>query len=157
MHDELFGHIEYDLRWLGECSWPIFGDRVITTLSIPCDEGDEIQTVQREAFAAFNAQKDVLCARAEDAILAYYRKICPEYRARFGSAFADQWAPEACTISDVGRLATPTELIIQQSFTDPAKRIIGLLFDCSWDPSSGLAVKFVDERISEVGTQDIVI
>jgi hypothetical protein len=48
-------------------------------------------------------------------------------------------------------------MIIQRSFTDPRERVVGLLFDCSWDVSLGLAVKFINEHLSEVGTQDIVL
>lgn len=157
VNDNQFGNLEYNLGWIGKCSWPIFGRWVVTPLSIPCDEADEIEPAQRAAFAAFELQKDAICASAEEAIFSYCREILPEYRARFGPELADQWAPEVDTLSDVGRLVTPKEIIIQQSFTDPPERVVGLLFDCSWDSSLGLAVKFVDERFSEIGTQDIVL
>ncbi|WP_407665834.1 DUF6985 domain-containing protein [Mycolicibacterium aubagnense] len=35
--------------------------------------------------------------------------------------------------------------------------MIGLLFDCTWEPELGVAVKFVDETVAEVGPQDIVL
>ncbi|WP_424632017.1 DUF6985 domain-containing protein [Bradyrhizobium sp. SYSU BS000235] len=157
MIDELFGDIEYDFQWMGKCVLPIFGKRVAIALSIPCDEASEIEVAQREAFATFQEHKGTLCRLAEEAIFEYYLRILPECRARFGPEFADQWAPEVGTLSDVGRLVTLTEMIIQRSFTDPRERVVGLLFDCSWDVSLGLAVKFINEHLSEVGTQDIVL
>jgi len=157
VNDELFGDIEYNHMWVGRCPWPIFESVVVTPLSIPCDEADEIEPVQRAAFAAFQQGKDSLCAQAEKAIFNYYREISPEYQARFGPELAAQRVPDVQIPSDLGQLVTPTEVIIQQSFADPPERIVGLLFDCSWDPSLGLAVKFVNELVSEVGTQDIVL
>ncbi|WP_425557580.1 DUF6985 domain-containing protein [Herbaspirillum huttiense] len=35
--------------------------------------------------------------------------------------------------------------------------MVGVLFQCTWEPELGLAVKFVNEEVEEVGTQDIVL
>jgi hypothetical protein len=157
VNDALFGTIENNgFGWLGECSWSVFGQPVTTRLFIPCDER-EIGVSQREAFALFEQQKSALCNSAADAIFSYYQQVVPEYRARLGSSFADGQAPEISSKGELARLVTPTELIVQESFAEPTERVIGLLFDCTWDTSLGLAVKFVDEKLSGVGPQDIVL
>ncbi|KQN40496.1 hypothetical protein ASG37_01455 [Sphingomonas sp. Leaf407] len=129
----------------------------VTRLVIPCDEGAEISAVQREAYAAFKQHKAKMCKAAEDAIFSQYRKNLPDLRARFGGQFADQWSPEMASAEDLTRVLTPSELIIQESFGSPSERVVGLLFDCVWEPSLGFAAKFVDERLCGVGTQDIVL
>jgi hypothetical protein len=98
-----------------------------------------------------------MCNAAENAIFAYYRENLPDLRSRFGPQLADQWAPEITSSEDLSRLVTPSEVIIQEAFEKPPERIVGLLFDCTWEPSLGLAVKFVGERLNGVGTQDIVL
>lgn len=157
MRDALFGDIEYQSGWVGQCAWAFLGSVADTRLIIPCDEGADISAGQREAYAAFEQQKAEMCHSAEHAIFAYYRANLPELRARFGAQFADQWAPEIESANDLSRLVTPSELIIQESFEEPPERVIGLMFACTWEPSLGLAVKFVDERLNRVGTQDIVL
>lgn len=157
MNDELFGEIKYDFGWVGKCSWPIFGNVVATSLAIPCAESAEIQDYQREAFSAFDKLKGSLCAAAEERIFEYYCEIMPELRLRFGPQFADQWAPKIGSLNEMRHLVCPTEVIVQQSFTNPPQRVVGLLFNCSWDTSLGLAVKFINEQLSEVGPQDIVL
>ena len=157
MKDVLFGELEYDVGWRGHCAWPFFGIVAVTHLVIPCEENSEISPVQRAAFAAFEQHKTAMSKIAEDAIFAYYRKDLTEMRLRFGSEFADQWAPEVEKAEDLSQLVTPTEVIIQEPFNEPSERVVGLLFECTWEKSLGLAVKFVDERLSGVGTQDIVI
>lgn len=158
MRDALFGDIEYDgFGWTGECSLPIFGEDAVARLFVPCDETREIEASQNLAFAEFQNRKSATCKLAEAAIFSYYQEIAPDYRVRFGPTFADQWAPEISSADELTRLVTLTELIVQQSYATPPERIIGLIFDCTWDQSLGLAVKFVDEQLSEVGTQDIVL
>ncbi len=157
MKDALLGEIEYEFGWIGRCTLPFLGSIASTRLMIPCDEGCEISMVQREAYAAFKQQKVQMCEVAEDAIFAHYRKCLPDLRNRFGLQFADQWAPEVSNATDLSRLVRPTNVVIQQSFSEPSERVIGFLFDCTWEPTLGLAVKFVDERLSDVGTQDIVL
>ncbi|HEX7850405.1 MAG TPA: hypothetical protein VF485_11805 [Sphingomonas sp.] len=157
MRDALFGDIEYEFGWVGQCAWPFLGVVSVTRLIIPCDEGAEISAGQRLAYAAFEQRKAEMCNAAENAIFAYYRENLSDLRARFGPQFADQWAPEIASAEDLSRLVTASEVIIQESFRKPPERVVGLLFDCAWEPSLGLAVKFVDERLNDVGTQDIVL
>lgn len=157
MRDALFGDIEYDFGWVGRCAWPFLGVVAHTRLTIPCDDDAEISADQREAYAAFEQRKAEMCNSAENAIFAYYRENLADLRVRFGAQFADQWSPEIASTEDLSRLLTPSEVIIQESSSTLPERIVGLLFDCTWEPNLGLAVKFVDERLSAVGTQDIVL
>ena len=157
MRDVLFGDIDYEFVWVGQCAWPFLGVVAGTRMIIPCDEGAEISATQREAYAAFEQHKAKMCNAAEEAIFASYRENLPDLRARFGPEFADQLAPEIASAVDLLRLVRPSEVIIQESFGKPHERVVGLLFDCTWEPSLGLAVKFVDEQLNGVGTQDIVL
>jgi hypothetical protein len=157
VNDALFGDLEYEFGWVGQCEWPFLGDLAHTRLIIPCEEHADISAAQRQAYAAFEQCKVEMTDTARDAIFAYYRENLPDLRARFGPQFADQCAPEIASAKDLSHLVTPSEVIIQESFGKPPERVVGLLFDCTWEPSLGLAVKFVDERLSGVGTQDIVL
>ena len=89
-------------------------------------------------------------------IFDYYLDNVEEYREKLGPEFADEMAPNIDGLDQLVPLIKPTELIVQQSFSS-GDRIVGLLFTCSWEPELGLAVKFVNELIEEVGTQDIVL
>jgi hypothetical protein len=156
MDDITFGNLTYEDGWVGAYSYVFFGDTVTVKLFVPCDEGDDIENAQRAAFTRFDTAKSRLVSQAQHAIYEYYLSIVDEYRERLGSEFADTRAPILSAEDDIRKLVTPTELIVQQSL-GTEERVIGLLFDCSWEPSLGLAVKFVDETIDEAGTQDIVL
>lgn len=41
--------------------------------------------------------------------------------------------------------------------TKPDMREIGFLGECSWEPEHGLGIRFINEIITEVGFQDILL
>ncbi len=156
LKDSILGDLSYEYGWTRPYSCIFLGKKVSVNLAISCDEGDEIEYSQREAFLRFDEKVDLFLAQAEGAIFDYYQNNCEECRARFGAEFADELAPIIHSQSQLDTIVLPTEIIIKQSFGSN-KRIVGLLYDCSWEPSLGLAVKFVDECLEEVGIQDIVL
>jgi len=156
MDDATFGRIEYDYDWRGEYSYSIFGNTYKVELVIPCDEGEDFESDQRQAFDNFRRDEANLVKLAQRAIYEHYLDIVDEVRERVGPDRADQVAPRITDEQDMARLVTPTELLVQRSFS-PDERIIGLMFDCTWDPGLGLAVKFENEAVAEVGPQDIVL
>lgn len=156
MHDEILGELEYEYGWTRDYVVTIFGQIHQIRLIISCFDDEEIEACQREAFARFEARNVELLALAETAIFNYYNEIVEDIRARVGVEFADKMAPRVTKIGDLASLVQPEALIVQEAFGQE-KRIVGLLLTCVWDTSLGLAVKFVNEQIEDVGTQDIVL
>lgn len=156
LHDDIIGDLSYEYGWIRRYCVPSFGVPVDVQLIIPCDEGDDIENVQRAAFVKFESNKALYLRQAEIAIFNYYQDVCGECRVRFGEEYADKLAPVIDCDEQIKELVKLNQVIIQQSF-DSGERIVGLLYSCSWEPELGLAVKFVNELIDEVGTQDIVL
>jgi hypothetical protein len=156
MHDKVFGEIDYEYGWFRNYTYKIFDTEAKIKLVIPCDEGQEIEPAQKDAFIRFDSNKNDMAASAEKAIFSYYLGIVDEYREKLGVEFADELAPKIDKPDHLALLVKPTEIIFQQSFSSQ-DRIVGLLFTCAWEPELGLAVKFVNELIEDVGTQDIVL
>lgn len=156
LHDEIIGDLSYKYGWVKRYSIPFLGSIADVQLVIPCDEADEIEDAQRSAFNVFDAGKDLYLQQAEAAIFDHYLNVCAEYREKFGTEFADEIVPIVERLDQMQSLINASHIIIQQSFGSD-NRIVGLLLSCSWEPELGLAVKFVNEVIDEVGPQDIVL
>jgi hypothetical protein len=156
LKDQILGNLSYEYGWTRAYHCIFLGKKVSVKFVVSCDEGDEIEYSQREAFQRFDEKADAFLAQAEEAIFDYYQNNCQEYRDRFGIEFADEMAPIIHSQSQIGTIVLLTEIFIKQSF-GANERIVGLLYDCSWEPSLGLAVKFVNECLDEVGIQDIVL
>jgi len=155
LQDDVLGDLEYQYGWTRPYTYPLFGDLINVKLIVPCDVGAEIEEAQREAFLNFDKNKSELMLLAEQSLFDYYQRICDEYRSIVGTELCDTRCPKIENSLQLKPLIRPTEIVIQQSFgTD---RIVGVLFQCTWEPELGLAVKFVNEEVEEVGTQDIVL
>lgn len=158
MIDPVFGDIVYTDAggWEGLYTYPFLGQEVTVRLAFWADSADEpINPIQREAMRLFNQRRDELCILAEDALFGHYRERLPELREQFGPS-ADELMPIAGDKQGLRTMVTPTTLFVRDPFFSE-DRVIGLLYECTWAPELGLAVKFVDETLDDVGPQDIVI
>lgn len=156
MKDVAFGELAYEYyEWIGVCRINFFGMPRDVRLSIFCDEGEDIEKEQREAFLGFEGKKNALVLQAEKEIFLYYSAICQDLRNQFGKEFADKWAPLITEEKQLASLLVPVGVNVPQSL-DSEERVVGVLFDCSWAPELGLAVKFVNEEIRDIGPQNIV-
>ena len=156
LSDPILGKLSYDYGWVREYPVDFLGETHLLRLVFACDEGASIEATQRDAFRRFDAEKKSLLSHAETAIFTHYRSVCEEKRTQFGAEYADAWAPRISEQYQLGKLVRPTELIVQETFGSP-ERVVGLLLECTWEPSLGVAVKFVDEEVFDVGPQDIVL
>ncbi len=73
-----------------------------------------------------------------------------------GEKLANKMAPFISAKKEIATIVEPKQLIFPTIF-DKDVRQVGLLLECRWEPEHGLAVKFEDEEIVEVGFQDIVL
>jgi hypothetical protein len=157
VNDPVLGNITFTeaAGWQGTYTYPWFGHDVTVPLTLGgWDESEPVEPGQRNAVTHFNARTDELCAAAEDAIWRHYLERAPELREQFGAS-ADELMPIIDHKNQLTRLVIPTNFFVPLAFSDD--RVIGLLYDCTWEPELGLAVKFVNETIEEVGPQDIVL
>lgn len=152
----LFGEIEYDLTWDGEKSITIFGKTKKLMLTIRGGNSGDFLEGQVEVYKNFTNNEPRLLMEAEDAIIKYYSEIYKDIREMVGEDDADEIAPHIDSKDKLYTLIEPTELLIRRVGSDGV-RVVGLLFDCTWDTSHGLAVKFENEHVVEVGSQDIVL
>jgi hypothetical protein len=155
--DSTFGNIHFsdDTGWIGSYVYTFLGSKVTVELNLGGDEDEDISSIQRDAFVLFDGNSVELCRQAEEAIFKHYQSRCKDLREQFGDS-ADEYMPVIDNKIQLRPLVTPMALMVKESLTS-TDRIIGLLFNCTWEPSLGLAVRFVNEVVREVGPQDIVL
>lgn len=142
-----------DSLWERTIELTLFGQVQELQLAVNGNYADGFEMIQQDAYKRFTRKQKSLLRAAEKALFDYYHEYCEEYRDRFGE-FADEWAPIVKTRSEFARIVKPSSLYFPWA---TSSRTVGLLLECTWDTSHGLAVKFVDEEVAEVGSQDIVI
>lgn len=155
--DRTFGNIHFsdDTGWIGSYVYPFLGSKVTVELNLGGEENEDISSTQRDAFVLFDSNSVELCRQAEESIFRHYQSRCKDLREQFADT-ADEYMPIIDNKTQLKPLVTPVALMVKESLTS-TDRVIGLLFNCSWEPSLGLAVRFVNEVVGEVGPQDIVL
>lgn len=159
MIDPVLGTVTYteERGWLGSFTFPFLGRDVTVPLVLGgWDEADPIEPLQKDAVQQFNARKHELGALADDALYAHYRERLPELREQFGES-ADQLMPIVDNKVSLAGMITPTTFFVPLPGRDSVDRELGPLYDCTWAPELGLAVKFVNEAVVEVGPQNIIL
>ncbi|TGB00001.1 hypothetical protein E4665_03360 [Sporolactobacillus shoreae] len=151
MRDVIFGELYFKYGWKRKDTIKIFGEEREVNLIVSGSEGKEILDSQREAYVNFKNRVNV--KEIEIAIYKYYLSICEEYRDMLEED-ADEFAPLIDSISEMAKLVNPIEMVLLRLENI---REIGILFECSWDIDAGLAVRIENEKIIEVGIQNIAL
>lgn len=155
--DELFGEIIYEDLWIGTIEITMFGKNQKILLNIYGEENEEITPNQRDAFSQFKLNMPNIVKESEDKIFEYYLENCDDYRAmQSNSEEVEKIAPKISSIDELGKLVTPTSLLIRYDFEDGIRRV-GILCDCTWEPEHGLGISVENEEVVEIGLQDIVL
>jgi hypothetical protein len=155
LNDVELGELSWDLAWVRPLQCELFGARHTLQLVIVAYDESPPLDIQRQAFAHFLQRAPSIVSEVETELLHYYLNNLEEWREQFGDT-ADQLAPYASSAADLSRLLRPTHLLVCDPF-DSSDRIVGFLFDCSWDIEHGVGVKIVNEQVVEVGPQDILL
>lgn len=155
VNHKVFGQIKFDYLWEGESEIRFFGKNKLVTLLIKGEETADFEQSQIDSYIKFFNNKDKLLLEAEKEIFKYYQDICWDYRDRLEDS-ADEFAPIISSKEEIAKLVEINQIIFPYSFGKEIRKV-GLLLNCTWEPEHGLAVKFENEKIVEVGYQDIVL
>lgn len=58
------------------------------------------------------------------------------------------------SVDNIFRVVAPTTLYVLR---DETPRVVSLLCECRFDPEHGVALRFEDERLEDIGSQDIAL
>ena len=144
--NDVFGELIYEnLFWRRLYPTEIFGKQINIQLVVDSyvdnDGGRHITTNQREAFLNFEKNKKDIIEEIEQAVLSYYKKITNNQMVSF---------------EDIREMVNLKYLKV--IYTEIGEdRELGFIFDASFDPELGIGVLVSNERVVEVGVQDIVL
>ena len=144
--NDVFGGLIYEnLFWRRLYLTEIFGKQINIQLVVDSyddnDDGSDITTNQREAFLNFEKNKKDIIEEIEQAVLSYYKKITNNQMVSF---------------EDIREMVNLKYLKV--IYTEIGEdRELGFIFDASFDPELGIGVLVSNERVVEVGVQDIVL
>lgn len=156
INHEVFGNINYDYGWVKESNMYCWGEKRLIKVIIDAEEDADFESNQEEAYKIFFSNYNNFIAKAEKAVFKYYQEICSDYRDKLSDDDKDKNVPIVTSEKDMVKLVKPKQIFFPMTF-DKDVREVGILLDCTWEIEHGLAVKFQNEEIVEVGYQDIIL
>ncbi|WP_338749075.1 DUF2004 domain-containing protein [Bacillus sp. FJAT-52991] len=151
INDEVFGELEYEYIWFRYTTIEFFGQEAEIALMVDGEEDGKFDKEQYESYTSLMQNWDHLQQSLLPPILDYYKQKRHElgYDIEFNKDYplietTDQLLKR---ISLVG-ISIPYAGIFEG-------RAIGLTFDCTWDMENGLGLRLVNEKVTEIGYQDI--
>lgn len=151
--NEVFGKLTFDCMWFKDDKI-LFGEKEMDiVILIAGDEDEEIEEGQYEAYKMLmNKWSDIQKILLE-AILDYYKNIREElgYDVELNTKY-----PNISTTTELLNYITLVGIKIPYAEMYGG-RSIGLGFDCTWDEENGLGIRLSNEKVIEVGFQDVSI
>lgn len=143
LEHKVFGEIFFDeCYWTKSINCRIFGELKDIELVIDSDDEAEFAQEQVESYIEFFKDIDNYIKLAEQSVFRYYN---------------DNIAKKPLVeVEDIYPMVSIEQIFIPVNI-EPNMREIGFLGECSWEPEHGLGIRFVNERISEVGFQDVLL
>jgi len=153
INDPIFGELEYEYGWAKDTIIRFFGKETEISLMIDGEEDGEFDEEQYKAYQALMQNWEGLQPSLLQSILDYYKQKRHELGYDIG---LNENYPLIETPDQILEMITLDGIIVPYADIFEG-RDIGITFSCTWDIENGLGVRLLNEKIIEVGYQDVAI
>lgn len=153
INDVVFGELEYDYIWSRDININFFGVETPVSLMIKGDEQGVFDTDQYSAYQMLIDNWEEVQKSFLQPILSYYQ----QQRHELGYDIVyDENYPFIDTTDELIKMITLEGIIVSYGDINE-ERDIGIIFSCTWDLEDGLGVRLLNEKVVDVGYQDVAM
>ncbi|AET62187.1 DUF6985 domain-containing protein [Paenibacillus terrae] len=153
INDSIFGELEYDYIWSKDTTINFLGKETEIALIIKGDEDGKFDEDQYTAYQSLMQNWEQLQQSFLQPILDYYQQ--KRHELGYDIAFNENY-PLIETTDELIDMITLDGIAVPYGDIREG-RDIGILFNCTWDQENGLGLRLSDEKVVEVGYQDVAI
>ncbi|MEK8212699.1 DUF6985 domain-containing protein [Paenibacillus sp. FSL L8-0463] len=153
INDPIFGELEYNYTWAKDTTIHFFGKETEITLMIDGEEDGKFDEDQYTAYQSLMQNWQQLQQSFLQPILDYYQQ--KRYELGYDMEF-NEYYPLVETTSQLLEMITLVGIVVSYAGIYEG-RDIGILFDCTWDAENGVGIRLLNEKVIEVGYQDVAI
>ncbi len=151
MFNKVFGEIEYEYGWNGSVKMNCFGNEQSVDIVISGEKENEFEQWQYDSFEFFINNWKKIQEEVKISIYEYYCQLRSElgYDDNSNIDFPDvDNADDIVRMIQIDALVIPVPGIYEE-------RCVNLALSCSWDEENGVGIRIINEKVDEVGYQDI--
>jgi len=153
INDPIFGELEYEYGWAKDTTIHFLGTETQITLMIDGEEDGKFDENQYTAYQSLIQNWEDLQPILLRSILDYYRQKRQELGYDIG---LNENYPLVETTDQILDMITLDGIVVPYADIFEG-RDIGITFNCTWDMENGLGLRLLNEKVIEVGYQDIAI
>ncbi|MDW7617924.1 DUF2004 domain-containing protein [Peribacillus simplex] len=153
INDPIFGELEYEYGWAKDTTIHFFGKEKEISLMIDGEEDGKFDEEQYMAYQALMEKWEDLQLSLLQSILDYYKQKRHELGYDIG---LNENYPLVETTNQILEMITLDGIVVPYADIFEG-RDIGITFNCTWDIENGLGLRLLNEKIIEVGYQDVAI
>ncbi|MCU6599261.1 DUF2004 domain-containing protein [Peribacillus frigoritolerans] len=153
INDPIFGELEYEYGWAKDTTIHFFGKEKMISLMVDGEEDGKFDEEQYMAYQALMQKWEDLQLSLLQSILDYYKQKRHELGYDIG---LNENYPLVETTNQILEMITLDGIVVPYADIFEG-RDIGITFNCTWDIENGLGLRLLNEKIIEVGYQDVAI
>ncbi|MFS0554767.1 DUF6985 domain-containing protein [Brevibacillus sp. 179-C9.3 HS] len=153
INDPVFGELAYFLVWSRDTTIHFCGKEAKITLTVEGEEDGKFDEEQYMAYQSLMQNWEHLQPSVLQAIFDYYKQ--KRHELGYDIEFNEDY-PFIETQEQLLERIVLHEIVVPYGDIFEG-RDIGLLFGCTWDEENGLGLRLLNEEVTEVGYQDVVI
>ncbi|MGG0205495.1 DUF6985 domain-containing protein [Bacillus mycoides] len=153
INDAVFGELEYDFVWSKDTSINFLGNEVEIALIVKGDEDGKFDEEQYVAYTSLMQNWEQLQQSFLQSILDYYK----QERQELGYDIeVNENYPLVETTNEILEMISLDGIVVPYAGIFDG-RDIGITLNCTWDTENGLGIRLLNEKVTEVGYQDVAI
>ncbi|MEW4284587.1 DUF2004 domain-containing protein [Priestia koreensis] len=153
INDVVFGELEYNYGWVKYTTIEFCGKEAEIALMVKGEEDGKFDEEQYSAYTSLVQNWERLQQGFLQAIVDYYKLERQElgYDIEVNENY-----PQIETTNQLLEMITLVGIVVPYGDVNE-DRDIGITFDCTWDTENGLGLRLLNEKVAEVGYQDVAI
>ena len=153
INDAVFGELEYNYGWVRDTAIAFCGKEAKIALMVDGEEDGEFDKEQYESYTSLMQNWEQVHKSLLHPILDYYKQ--KRHKLGYDIEFNENY-PLIETTDQILEMVDLVGIVVPFAGIFEG-RGIGLTFDCTWDMENGLGLLLINEKVTEVGYQDIAI
>ncbi|WP_098748606.1 DUF2004 domain-containing protein [Paenibacillus sp. EZ-K15] len=153
INDAVFGELDYDYIWSKDITINYFGVETPISLMVKGDDEGIFDKEQYLAYQMLMENWEQVQISLLQPILNYYQQ--KRHELGYDIAFNENY-PFIDTTEQLMQMITLDGIVVPYGDINE-ERDIGILFNCTWDLENGLGLRLLDEKVVDVGYQDVAI
>ncbi|KOO43047.1 DUF2004 domain-containing protein [Priestia koreensis] len=153
INDVVFGELEYNYGWVKYTTIEFCGKEAEIALMVKGEEDGKFDEEQYSAYTSLVQNWERLQQGFLQAIVDSYKLERQElgYDIEVNENY-----PQIETTNQLLEMITLVGIVVPYGDINE-DRDIGITFDCTWDTENGLGLRLLNEKVAEVGYQDVAI